>query len=142
MSDLKKEMDAWAKENVGVYTPKIKPEDLPKEFRIPNPHNIPVKDQRNTPSCTSHAFASMFEYYLSNHFNEQVVIDADDLWEKQLAHGTATHQGDTFIGVAFIADKYGMKFETKSGIKGIFCPGKGIKGIEITHSPSQQANKT
>ena len=139
MSDLKKEMDAWAKNNVGVYTPKIKPEDLPREFRIPNLHNIPVKAQGDTASCTSHAFASMWEYSLSNHFNEQVAIDAKDLWEKQLAHGTATHQGDTFIGVAFIADKYGLKFETKSGIQGIFYPSKGI---EITHNPSQQANKT
>jgi hypothetical protein len=138
MADIKEEMAAWMKEHVGINTPQIKPGDLPEKFIIPNPHNIQVKDQGNTPSCTSHAFATMWEYQLCNHFNESVVIDAQDLWDKQLAHGTATSQGDTFVGVAFIADKYGMKFETKSGIQGIFRPSKGI---EITHIPSQQANK-
>jgi hypothetical protein len=135
MSDLKKEMDAWEKEHVGVYTPKIKSDDLPSEYRIPNPHNIPVKNQGDTSSCTSHAFALMWEYHLSNHFNERVEIDAKDLWEKQLAYGTAhIEKGDTFTGVVFIADTYGVKFETKSGIKGFFYPSKGI---EIIHHPSQ-----
>jgi len=136
MSDLKKEMDAWARENIGVYTPKIKPEDIPKTFILPNPHNIPVKNQGNSPSCTSHGLASMFERQLSNHFNELVTIDAKDLWEKQLKYGTATDQGDTVIGAFFVADKYGMKFETKSGIKGILRPSKGI---EIAYDPKRQA---
>lgn len=102
-------------------------EKFPKEFRIPNPYDIPIHDQKGKNNCTSHAFATMFEYRLSELFKEQVLIDVDDLWEKQLKYGTATEAGDTMEGVIYIANKYGMLFKTKSGRKGIFKPNKGIE---------------
>ena len=139
MSDLEKEMKAWMKENIQEYVPKIKPEDLPSKFILPNPRNIPIKNQGNTSGCPSHGLASTWEYTLSNHFNELVIVDAKDLWEKLLKYGTATKDGDTFIGAAFVADKYGMKFETKSGIQGIFRPSKGI---EITYDPADGKNES
>lgn len=36
--------------------------ELPKEFIIPNAYNIPVNNQENKSNCTSHAFATMWEY--------------------------------------------------------------------------------
>jgi hypothetical protein len=69
----------------------------------------------------------MFEYKLSNVLKEQVLIDVDDLWEKQKKFGTATEKGDTIEDAMKIADEYGMLFKTKSGVKGIFRPTKGIE---------------
>jgi hypothetical protein len=131
MSHLKKEIIAWAKKRIRVHShntkPKHLPEDLPEEYTIPNSRHILVKDQSDVPSCTSHAISSALEFLLSNQFNEQVVIDAKDLWDKQLQYGAATDHGDTIIGALFIADKYGVKFETKSGVKGVFFPSKGVE---------------
>jgi len=91
-----------------------------KKYIIPNPYNIPVHDQGNKNNCTSHAFSSMLEYQLSEMFKERTLIDVDDLWEKQKKFGTATEEGDRMDGPFIIAEKYGVKFKTDSGKKGIF----------------------
>lgn len=99
---------------------------LPKKFIVPNPYDIPIHDQKGKNNCTSHAFATMYEFKLSELFKEQVLID--DLWEKQLKYGVATEvNGDNTEGVIEIANKHGMLFRTKSGRKGIFRPDKGIE---------------
>ena len=95
---------------------------LPKKMIIPNPYNIPIHNQGNENNCTSHAFATMIEYKLSKILKERVLIEVDDLWTKQKGYGTAIDRGDTMEGVMFIADKYGMKFQTESGRKGIYRP--------------------
>ena len=101
---------------------------FPEKFIIPNPYDIPIHDQKGKNNCTSHALATMWEYKLSAQFKEQVLIDVDDLWEKQLKYGTATEEnGDTIEGAMKITNEYGMLFKTKSGKKGIFWPDKGIK---------------
>ncbi|MDO8668866.1 MAG: hypothetical protein Q7K65_01055 [Candidatus Buchananbacteria bacterium] len=95
---------------------------IPKHqsYIIPNPYNIPVHDQGNKNSCTSHGFALMLEYQLSNKFKERTLIDVNDLWKKQKKYGTATENGDYIEGPFIIAEKYGVKFKTDSGKKGIF----------------------
>jgi hypothetical protein len=103
--------------------------EFPEEFTIFNTYNIPIHDQGNKNNCTSHAFATVWEYKLSEYFKEQVLIDVDDLWEKQLKYGTATEEGDSFQDVFKIAIEYGMLFKTSSGKKGIFKPNKGIEFI-------------
>lgn len=100
---------------------------FPKEFTIPNTYNIPIHDQKGKNNCTSHAFATMHEYKLSEWLKEQVLIDVDDLWEKQIKYGTATEAGDTLEGVIKVANEYGMLFTTISGRKGIYKPNKGIE---------------
>ena len=93
-----------------------------------NPYNIPVHNQGNKNSCTSHSFALMMEYKLSDYFKERTLIDVDDLWEKQLKYGTATEQGDLPEGVFFIATKYGARFKTDSGKTGtMFLSGEKIE---------------
>ena len=90
-------------------------------FRVPNPYNLPVHNQGNKNNCTSHAFASVAEDYLSNKLKERVLIDVDDLWEKQKKFGTATEErGDFLDGPIIIARKYGVRFSTKKGRHGTF----------------------
>ena len=94
---------------------------LPKSYKISNPHNIPIHNQGNKKNCTSHAFASVIEYQLSEQFKERVIVDVDDLWEKQKKFGTAIEErGDSFEGLFMVVEKYGVKFSTISGKKGIF----------------------
>lgn len=91
---------------------------LPDEYMVPNPYNLPIHDQRSKKNCTSHAFAAMVEYHLSDYFKEQTLIDVDDLWEKQKKYGTATDEGDLMDGPYAIATKYGARFKTGSGKTG------------------------
>ena len=93
---------------------------IPKSYEVPNPNNIPVHDQANKNNCTSHAFAAMIEYRLSEKFNERTLVDVDDLWNKQRKFGTATEEGDSSEGPFIMAKKYGVKFKTDSGKSGIF----------------------
>lgn len=95
---------------------------LPEKCIIPNPYNIPVHDQGKKKNCTSHAFASLIEFHLSNMFKERTLVDVDDLWNKQLKFGTATEEiGDISTeGPFIIAKKYGVKFKTDSGKRGIY----------------------
>lgn len=94
---------------------------LPESYIVPNPYNIPVHNQGDKNNCTSHAFASVAEYYLSDKLKERVLIDVDDLWEKQKKFGTATERGDFLDGPIIIARKYGAKFNAeKSGRRGTF----------------------
>ena len=72
---------------------------------VPNPYNIPVHNQRDKNNCTSHAFALMLEYKLSEKFKERVIVDVDDLWEKQKKFGTATEEGDFLEDPFIIATK-------------------------------------
>jgi len=97
-----------------AYTPKH------QVHIIPNPYDIPAHDQGEKNNCTSHAFALGLEYQLSEIFKERTLIDVDDLWEKQKKFGTATENGDCLEGPFIIAEKYGVKFKTDSGKKGIF----------------------
>lgn len=108
--------------------------ELPKSYIIPNPYNIPVHDQGNKNNCTSHAFALAIEYQLSNKLGEKVIVDVDDLWEKQRKFGTATDAGDRIDGPFIIATKYGVRFDTENGRRGtIFFSDKTVKGNGITH---------
>lgn len=94
---------------------------LPSKCIIPNPYNVPIHNQNEENSCTSHAFAAMMEYLLSDLFHERISVDVDDLWEKQKKFGTATEEdGDYVIGPFKIAEKYGVKFRTESGKRGIY----------------------
>ena len=102
-------------------------EDLPEKCIIPNPYNIPIHDQGDKPSCSTQALAAMCEYELSGILEEQVLIDTDDLWEKQLKYGTANEHGDTIEDCIKISDKYGMLFRTESGKRGIFYREKGFE---------------
>jgi hypothetical protein len=86
---------------------------------VPNPYNLPIHDQKGKNNCTSHSFAAMMEYHLSDHFKEKTLIDVDDLWEKQLKYGTATEEGDVMDGAFRIATEYGARFTTDSGKTGI-----------------------
>lgn len=97
-----------------IYIPKH------QKYRIPNPYNIPVHNQGDKNNCTSHAFALGLEYQLSNRFEERTLINVDDLWRKQKRFGTATEKGDFQDGPFIIAEKYGVKFKSDSGKKGIF----------------------
>jgi len=100
---------------------------LPESYRVPNPYNVPIHNQENKNNCISHAFAIMLEYKLSAMFKELVIIDVDDLWEKQKKFGTATEEGDFGEGPFIIATKYGVKFTTKSGKKGTYFLGRKIE---------------
>ncbi|XOB46391.1 MAG: hypothetical protein ACKKMV_02995 [Candidatus Nealsonbacteria bacterium] len=94
---------------------------LPESYIIPNPYNIPVHNQGDKNNCTSHAFASMMEYHLSDKLKERAIIDIDDLWEKQKKFGTATEEdGDFLEGPIIIATKYGVRFSAESGRRGTF----------------------
>lgn len=129
MSELEKNIQEWEDE----HFKKFEPSDIPAgpiRSKNWNTYDLPPHDQGDKNSCTAHAVAMMFEMHLSNDFREPVSIDGDDLWEKQLKFGTATEDGDDFVGVLYIADKYGMKFETKSGIKGILKPSSGVEILE------------
>jgi len=101
---------------------------LPKRVFLDNPYNIPIHDRKDKNNCSSHAFAVMFEFQLSDYFKERKLIDVDDLWEKQLKYGSATELGDTMEDVMKITDEYGVLFTTDSGKRGLFKP---IKGIEM-----------
>lgn len=102
-----------------------------QSYIIPNPYNIPVHNQGNKNNCTSHAFALMIEYRLSNKFEELTLVDINDLWEKQKKYGTASEEyGDTLEGPLIIAEKYGIKFETSSGKRGIYFLDGRINLIE------------
>lgn len=102
-----------------------KPLNLPDDYEVENPYKIPVHDQGDKNNCTSHTFALMMEYHLSEYFKERTLIDVDDLWEKQKRLGTATDRGDFLEGPFFIATKYGVKFKTDSGKTGrLFLSGK------------------
>lgn len=92
--------------------------DWDKPYIVSDPYNLPVHDQGNINNCTSHAFASLTEQMLSNHFKERTLVDVDDLWDKQKKFGTATEDGDRLDGPIFIAVKYGVRFKTDSGILG------------------------
>ena len=101
--------------------------EIPESYKTPNPYNVPIHNQGNRKNCTSHAFASVIEYKLSAKFKERVTVDVDDLWEKQKKFGTATEEkGDSFQNLFIVAAKYGVKFITKSGRKGIFFLGDKI----------------
>jgi hypothetical protein len=109
--------------------------NIPKSKPIYNPYNIPVHDQKNKKNCTSHAFALIMEYQLSEKFKERCLVDVDDLWEKQKKFGTATEEnGDLLRGPIIIAMNYGVNFTTDSGKRGIFFLGKEINIINgINH---------
>lgn len=98
-----------------------------KSWIIPNPYNIPVHNQGNKNNCTSHAFALLIEYNLSNRLKERALVDVDDLWEKQKKFGTATDEGDTLEGPWLIAEKYGVIFNTDSGRRGTYFLGGKIE---------------
>jgi hypothetical protein len=102
---------------------------MPDEYIVPNPYNIPVHNQGNKKNCTSHAFAAMLEYRLSEKLKERTLVDVDDLWKKQKKYGTATEKSGDFIGGPFmIATKYGIRFKTDSGKMGtLFLSGKKRK---------------
>ena len=101
---------------------------LPEKVFIDNPFNIPIHEQKDKNNCTSHAFATQLEYYLSDYFKERTLINVDDLWEKQLKYGTATEAGgDTTEGVMKIVGEYGVLFRTDSGKKGLYRPTKGFE---------------
>jgi len=102
---------------------------LPDEYLVPNPYEVPMHVQKDKNNCTSHAIAQIFEYKLSAYFKEKVLIDVDDLWEKQKKYGTVTEEGDSWQDAWNIADEYGMLFNTESGKKGLFRPTKGIEMI-------------
>lgn len=79
-------------------------------------------------NCTSHAYALMIEYKLSDYFGERTLIDVDDLWEKQKKYGTASEiHGDFLKGPFIIGEKYGVLFTTASGKTGVYYPGQRIK---------------
>jgi hypothetical protein len=100
---------------------------LRKKAFVPNPYNLPVHNQGCKNNCTTHAYAASIEYILSRTLKERVAVDVDDLWEKQKKFGTATEQGgDTLSDSLMIAETYGVKFETESGKKGVYYPGRGI----------------
>ncbi len=104
-------------------------EYIPKhtKFTLRNPYNIPVHNQGNKNNCTSHSFAAMMEYQLSDKFKERTLVDVDDLWEKQKKFGTAVEElGDTLEGPWIIAEKYGIKFTTESGKQGVYFLGEGV----------------
>ena len=101
---------------------------IPESYKVLNPYNIPVHDQKGKNSCTSHAFALMMEYKLSEMFNERTLIDVDDLWEKQKKFGTAREEdGDFMEGPFIIAEKYGVKFSTDDVKTGIYFLGGKIE---------------
>lgn len=104
-------------------------EKLPESYTMPNPYNIPVHDQGNKKNCTSHAFALMMEYKLSDYFKERTLVDVGDLWGKQKKFGIATEDnGDIMEGPFMIAVKHGIKFKTDSGKSGtVFLSGKKEK---------------
>lgn len=110
---------------------------LPESYEVPNSYNLPVHNQGNKNNCTSHAFASMLEYHLSDKLKERTLVDVDDLWEKQKKFGTATEEGGDFLdGPIIIATKYGVRFITESGKRGIVFIGKKVErrdGINICH---------
>lgn len=109
---------------------------LPESYEIPNTYNLPVHNQGNKKNCTSHAFASMTENYLSNKLKERVLVDVDDLWDKQKKFGTATEEkGDYLFGPVVIAIKYGVRFNAEqSGRRGtLFLNDKTEKKNGITH---------
>jgi hypothetical protein len=84
---------------------------IPKSYKNLNLYNIPIHDQGNKKNCTSHAFVGMMEYKLSDKFKERVIIDVDNLWEKQKKFGTATEKkGDFLEGSFIIAKKYQKAF--------------------------------
>lgn len=96
-------------------------------YIVPNLYNIPVHNQGNKNNCTSHAFAVMIEYKLSDKLKDRVIVDVDDLWEKQKKLGTASEEkGDLIEGPFIIATKYGVRFSTKRGRKGTFFLGDKI----------------
>lgn len=100
--------------------------DLPDEFILPNPYNLPVHEQGSENNCTSHAAAGMLEYHLSAILQERSIINVEDLWHKQKTLGTATNDGDYLDGPLKIATKYGVKFTTESGRKGVYFLGGQI----------------
>lgn len=107
---------------------------IPDSFEIPNPYNLPIHNQGNKNNCTSHAFASMIEYHLSDKLKERTLVDVDDLWEKQKKLGTATEEGDFLDGPIVIATNYGVRFKTDSGREGtFFLSGKTEKRGAITY---------
>lgn len=112
---------------------------LPNVYKLPNPYNIPVHDQGGKNNCTSHSIASAIEYQLSAKLEERVLVDVDDLWEKQKRFGSATEETGDFIENALrVASMHGIKFTTTSGKKGTIYPsaksigtGKRIMGKGI-----------
>lgn len=110
---------------------------IPNSYIIPNPYNISIHNQGNKNNCTSHAFASMMEYYLSNKLKEKVAVDVNDLWEKQKKFGTATEEsGDSLEGPFIISAKYGVKFSTENGKRGTCFTDINTEKVEgITHIP-------
>lgn len=99
--------------------------DLEKGYMLDDRYDLPIRDQGDKNNCTSHAFAYMIEWHLSNHFEERAINDVNDLWEKQLKYGTATEEGDLSEGPFIIATNQGVKFRTDSGISGtVFLTGE------------------
>ncbi len=100
-------------------------EEIPDNFEIPNPYNIPMKIQGDENNCTSLTFADMYDYVLSDYFKERTLIDIEDLWNKQKELGTATEEGDIAEGPFNIAIQYGVTFTTDSGKTGtLFLTGE------------------
>ena len=113
---------------IRFFRGKSSAKQLPEKLFIDNPFNIPIHDQKDKNNCTSYAFSTTLEHYLSDYFRERTLIDVDDLWEKQLKYGTATEEGgDTIEGVMKIADEYGVLFRTDSGKKGLYRSTKGFE---------------
>ena len=98
-------------------------EKLPDEYITPNPYNIPIHDQGNKSNCTSQVIAEGIEYYLSNKFKQLVLVDVDDLWEKQKKYGTAKDGvGDTMEDAVRIAHEYGVIYKKSDGETGRYKP--------------------
>lgn len=87
---------------------------LPKKYMIPNKFIPPIHNQGNKNNCTAHAVASAIEIELSKKLGKRVIVDVDDLWEKQKKFGTATEEGgDSLEDALFIAKKYGVRYFVK-----------------------------
>ena len=94
---------------------------FPDEYTVPDPYGLFDASnhiQKGENNCTSHTFALMMEFQLSNLFKQRILIDVDDLWEKQKKFGTATREGDYIDGPWEIAISHGLKFKTQRGIIG------------------------
>ena len=68
----------------------------------------------------------LFRSQLSDIFQERILIDVDDLWDKQLRYGTAIEEiGDSFDGPFNMAAKYGIRFTRDSGKTGTLFLSEG-----------------
>ena len=90
---------------------------LPDEYTVPDPYGLLDTSnhiQRGENNCTSHSFALMMEFQLSNLFKQRILIDVDDLWGKQKKFGTATREVDYIHRPWEIYIRHGLKYKTKT----------------------------